>query len=190
MTTWRDYNAEPDQNTSPPPVGAPEGNYRGDVVNNTFREVMSVVRDLGDTTLKIDEEDGSFTSESVARSMALQSKTAVNITGGAITNTKGVVPIRGVIFYSGSESQITALEADGWARCDGRTRDGITTPDLRGRFIRAFSGSLNVGDTGGDTTDTPTMITGSPALVEGGTRTPRIDTLPPYYVLIVLMRTS
>ncbi len=42
----------------------------------------------------------------------------------------GTVPIGGIIMWSGTNIP------NGWALCDGHiTKEGITTPDLRGRFI-------------------------------------------------------
>lgn len=54
----------------------------------------------------------------------------------------GVVPIRGIIMWSGSEASIP----DNFQLCDGGTKNGITTPNLVGRFIRA---ARSGGATGG-----------------------------------------
>ncbi len=54
----------------------------------------------------------------------------------------GVVPIRGIIMWSGSEASIP----DNFQLCDGGTKNGITTPNLVGRFIRA---ARSGGGTGG-----------------------------------------
>ena len=52
--------------------------------------------------------------------------------GGSITgNAKGVIPVGGIIVWSGSSETIPG----GWALCDGSTHFGNRTPDLRGRFI-------------------------------------------------------
>ncbi len=58
-----------------------------------------------------------------------------------------------VTMYSGD---VLALP-EGWALCDGTTVNNYVTPDLRDRFIRAYSADsgLNVLDTGGD--DTPLL---------------------------------
>lgn len=47
MTTYLNYSATPADNNSPPPVGAPEGMYPS-AVDDTMREMMSVIRQLGD----------------------------------------------------------------------------------------------------------------------------------------------
>ncbi|MBT7909882.1 MAG: tail fiber protein, partial [Verrucomicrobia bacterium] len=39
--------------------------------------------------------------------------------------------------WSGSD------EPDGWALCNGQTKDGKTTPDLRNRFIVGSGGEYN-----------------------------------------------
>jgi microcystin-dependent protein len=74
-------------------------------------------------------------------------------TGGEIYSP-GLTPIRGIIMWSGGLDQVPS----GWALCDGRTVGGITTPDLRGRFIvgaggtvsnPAPAGNYDVGATGG-----------------------------------------
>jgi len=51
----------------------------------------------------------------------------------------GTVPVGGIIMWSGSRIP------NGWALCDGHvTSEGITTPDLRGRFI-VGSGQNSIG---------------------------------------------
>jgi hypothetical protein len=54
MTTFRDYELEPDDNQAAPPVGAPEGGFKGSNVNNIMREMMSVIAQLGHGTLQLD----------------------------------------------------------------------------------------------------------------------------------------
>lgn len=58
-----------------------------------------------------------------------------------------VMPIGGIILWSGSEANIP----NKWALCNGQTVNGHLTPDLRGRFVvGAGTGSgYNVGATGG-----------------------------------------
>jgi hypothetical protein len=77
MTTWRDYSAVPTENNGPPPVGAPEFMPTAQT-NNVSREVMSVIRQMGD------EFDGLLDG---LGTMAQQDATAVAITGGTITAT-------------------------------------------------------------------------------------------------------
>lgn len=72
---------------------------------------------------------------------------ATNIQGG------GVVPIGGIIMWSGSETTIPS----GWALCNGQN----TTPDLRGRFI--------IGSTQGQSVSLPTSTDG------GNSRNQEID---------------
>jgi microcystin-dependent protein len=55
----------------------------------------------------------------------------------------GTVPLGGIIMWSG------ASEPDGWALCNGQTKDGKTTPDLRNRFIVGSGEDYSVGMNGG-----------------------------------------
>ena len=51
------------------------------------------------------------------------------------TNTfsgNGTVPVGGIIMWSGT------TVPTGWALCDGTTKNGVVTPDLRGRFIVGY----------------------------------------------------
>jgi hypothetical protein len=144
--TWRDFQPTPEANTAAPPVGAPEGNYKGSNVNDTFRLDKSVIRNLGDTTLKIATggDDNPFTPESVAGTMALQNSAAVNIFGGIVDFVKGGIPVGAIIPFSGSTPALTLTQAAsllgpyGLAICDGRIVNNWQTPDLRGQFLRGW----------------------------------------------------
>ncbi|HET6402712.1 MAG TPA: hypothetical protein VFH95_15110 [Candidatus Kapabacteria bacterium] len=59
----------------------------------------------------------------------------------------GVIPIGGIIMWSGTVSNIPA----GWALCDGNTYNGHATPNLKDRFIVGAGGTYAVGSTGGST---------------------------------------
>ncbi len=65
----------------------------------------------------------------------------------------GTVPLGGIIIWSGASNAIPA----GWAFCDGRTNNGLATPDLRGRFVIQTSSGRAVGNTGGAETVTLTV---------------------------------
>ena len=68
----------------------------------------------------------------------------------------GVVPIGGIIMWSGSETDIPS----NYELCDGDSRNGLTTPNLVGRFIRgARSGGspLNVPSGGVDASSTTSL---------------------------------
>lgn len=75
MTTYLDYKVLPADNNGPPPVGAPE-QHPTSQVNNIMREMMSVVRQLGDSWQASVDALGT---------MASQDADAVAITGGTIT---------------------------------------------------------------------------------------------------------
>lgn len=55
----------------------------------------------------------------------------------------GPIPKGGIIMWSGTEIP------EGWALCNGQTVDGVTTPDLRNRFIVGSGGDYNIGNEGG-----------------------------------------
>jgi len=75
MTLWSDYSPTPSDNTSPPPLGAPEGMFPS-AVNDTIREMMSVINQLGTTTQSTFAGLGS---------MSTQNSDDVSITGGSVT---------------------------------------------------------------------------------------------------------
>lgn len=52
--TYLDYSPDADDNQAAPPIGAPEGNYKGMVVNDTFRQFMAAFRRLADGVLHLD----------------------------------------------------------------------------------------------------------------------------------------
>jgi hypothetical protein len=90
MTLYSDYSATPADNNSPPPVGAPEGMYPSSV-NDTMREMMSVIRQLGDQV---------GTTFAGLGTMATQNADSVAITGGSVTAT-----------LAGNGSNISGLNA-------------------------------------------------------------------------------
>ena len=76
------------------------------------------------------------------------SVTATNLTVlGTMTapNLGGVVPIGGIIMWSGTIAAIPS----GWALCNGQVVNGKTTPDLRDRFVIGAGNTYAVGTTGG-----------------------------------------
>ncbi|MCG8699650.1 MAG: phage tail protein [Bacteroidales bacterium] len=48
----------------------------------------------------------------------------------------GTIPVGGIIMWSGSIATINASED--WALCDGGSKNGMTTPNLKGRFIVGY----------------------------------------------------
>jgi microcystin-dependent protein len=63
----------------------------------------------------------------------------VNATTVNATNGNGIVPIGGIIMWSG------ASVPAGWALCDGNN----STPDLRDKFVVGSGSSYSIGNTGG-----------------------------------------
>lgn len=118
----------------------------------------------------------------------------------------GVVPIHGIIMWTGS------VAPKNWVLCDGNNG----SPDLRGSFVRGAGGSIEVGETGGSAD--AVVVEHSHSLSDGGVRktTGPYDysggsgysqgdvlsetaqtgesgvnkNLPPYYALAYIMRVS
>ena len=67
-----------------------------------------------------------------------QVETRLTTLEGASGGT-GTFPVGGIVMWSGSEGTVPA----GWAICDGRTQNSITTPDLTDRFIVAAGVDAN-----------------------------------------------
>ncbi len=88
----------------------------------------------------------------VGGTIKADSVNATTFTVGTLTATTlngyGTTPLGGIIMWSGSLDAVPA----GWALCDGRTSNGRTTPDLRGKFVMGSNGTLGVGTTGGSDT--------------------------------------
>jgi microcystin-dependent protein len=78
-----------------------------------------------------------------------------NVTAGIVTATefigRGITPKGGIILWSGSTSSAEALQPN-WALCDGRTVNGVTTPNLTNKFVIVAGSSYPVGSTGGSAT--------------------------------------
>lgn len=93
---------------------------------------------------------GTLTAANVTATGNLNASGNLSLTGnlnasGAIAAASvsgfGTVPPGGIIMWSGAVSSIPT----GWALCDGRSANGRTTPDLRGRFIvGAGSGAVGL----------------------------------------------
>jgi hypothetical protein len=195
VTTYTDYSSDPDSNNADPPVGAPEGQFRGHLVNNIMREMMSVIRKLGDMALKMPDPDNPF---GPAGTMATQDANAVEITGGRIRDTAGVVPIRTIIPWYGTLANAALQEDYGWAICDGRRVNGFLTPDLRGLYLKGWTNSLAPQDEGGSseaTTDGPSSTVTASGAVSGNSKDVASPTHnhdvtfdPPHMRVIFLMR--
>ena len=56
-----------------------------------------------------------------------------NISVSAGSGAGDVTPIGTIALWSGSVSSIP--ESEGWYLCNGQTAGGVTTPDLRNKFI-------------------------------------------------------
>lgn len=69
----------------------------------------------------------------------------------------GTIPVGGIIMWSGAADHIP----EGWALCNGQTKDGVVTPNLSGKFVVGYdSGNSDynrVCNTGGVATVTLTV---------------------------------
>lgn len=131
MTIWSDYETNPGDNNSPPPVGAPEG-MPPSSVDDTMREMMSVIRQLGDQVQATFQGLGT---------MSTQNANAVAITGGAVNavlsgpgtgitslsapNLQGIVPQANLNGYYPGVDVDGAINASNAA-----TLGGFTTYDM------------------------------------------------------------
>lgn len=65
--------------------------------------------------------------------------------GNSVMSSRGVIPIGGIITWSGAVNKIPY----GWALCDGKVYNARQTPDLRDLFVVGAGRSYAVGDKGG-----------------------------------------
>ena len=115
--------------------------------DNPILEVDSTKATIkGDATI----EGGATIEGDVIVGSTSQTK---NITAHGTIETKekfighGTTPIGGIIMWSNLNGTV---EPPGWAICNGQTKNGVTTPDLTGRFIvgaGAADSSIPVADT-------------------------------------------
>ena len=80
-------------------------------------------------------------------SLAAGSLTAPNVAVKGAVEGKGVIPIGGIVIWSGAVNQIPS----GWALCNGS--DG--TPDLRDRFVVGAGSGYKLSGKGGEVTHKP-----------------------------------
>ena len=65
---------------------------------------------------------------------------------GGVVDGKGVIPVGGIVFWSGVVDSIP----NGWALCNGQTVNGVRTPNLSDRFIVSVGSGYSLGATGGE----------------------------------------
>jgi microcystin-dependent protein len=71
------------------------------------------------------------------------------VTAGGFSGN-GVIPVGGIIMWSGSSTSIPT----GWALCDGGTHSGLVTPNLMDKFIIGAGHTYASGNTGGSSSVT------------------------------------
>jgi hypothetical protein len=72
---WEDYDSLPSNNTSPPPIGAPEGTTKMKNTNEIDRRMMAAISEIGEWVQ---------TTFATLQGMSTQDPTAVNIDGGTL----------------------------------------------------------------------------------------------------------
>lgn len=75
MAIWESFKANPDENNSPPPAGAPEGGLNINRISDTFRRLMASIFEVGKATVDL---------KNSLKNMAYQDKADVDLTGGWI----------------------------------------------------------------------------------------------------------
>lgn len=97
---------------------------------------------------------GSVAASSLsASSLSANSISVLNLTASGTISGFGTIPVGGIIIWRGATNEIPV----GWALCNGQTKNGQTTPDLRGRFVLGLSSGRSIGDKAGEETHTLTI---------------------------------
>lgn len=136
--SYLDYERiDSDNQNGSPPLRFPEG-WPGSAVNGAMAALASAVRNLGDNAAKLPvNSDGSVNSgpnNGRVGLLAFANPNDLELTGGETYRQSRKVPGKDIRFFWGTAAEAQAEEQYGWAICDGRTVNGITTPDLRGHF--------------------------------------------------------
>jgi microcystin-dependent protein len=115
-------------------IGQTYAEYQGDGAANPFPPTNGAI---------IEGRVGIGTSNTADAQLTVDGtiKTTGSITvdrsNNAVFDGYGTIPVGGIIMWSG------ATVPDGWALCNGQTSNGVSTPDLQGRFIMG-AGSRNL----------------------------------------------
>lgn len=104
---------------------------KGDVTNPNIMYTSPVVTKVGIGIQPPQAPQATLDVNGDIRASTAVTANTLNVTGFA---TNALVPTGGIIMWSGDPANIPA----GWALCDGKTYNSLTTPDLRGRFIVGY----------------------------------------------------
>lgn len=122
----------------------PEG-WDGRKVNNCMAALASAVRNLGDAAAKlpVDSDGNPDASLNAGRigTAAFQNINTFFATGGKTHNRSRKVKGKDIRLFWGTTADAAGEEQYGWAICDGRVVNGVTTPDMRGRLAGFYSTS-------------------------------------------------
>lgn len=154
--TYTEYaKLDSDNQLGSPPLRYPEG-WKGSDVNGAMAALASAVRNLGDAAAKLPlDEDGlpnASTNGGKIGSAAFQNIDSFAASGGTTYNRSRKVAGADLRLFYGTADAAAAEASYGWAICDGRTVNSITTPDLRSKFIQGWSNAEAPGATGGSRT--------------------------------------
>jgi hypothetical protein len=107
-----------------------------DAATQTLIEIVSVTSVAGNIMSIVRAQDGTAALSWNAGDILSQ-----RVIAAELRQWQGIVPIGGIIMWSGASSAIP----ENWALCNGT--DG--TPNLEGQFVIGAGGAYNVGATGG-----------------------------------------
>ena len=97
----------------------------------------------GRATAKSAQVEGAVAAGSVQTSGDVSVGGNLTVTGSI--SGYGTVPVGGIILWSGTADDVP----DGWALCNGQTKNGLATPNLCDKFVVGAGGEYKPKDTGG-----------------------------------------
>jgi hypothetical protein len=172
---------EEDNESGSVPTRFPEGGFKGTWVNQCFRYMAAVIRDLGNNAAKLPlDSNGVPVTTNAGRlsTLAFQDAANVDITGGEIQG-RGYVFLGAIMAYDGTWAGYLAVYdayfARGWVVCDGRTVTNpytgvsVTLPDYRAHYLRMFAQTAGAGVKFGADQQTTTAGGARAVGVTGGT---------------------
>lgn len=101
----------------------------------------------------LDFKSGRFSDNTYANEIYLNYPNSSGDKVNILELFKYIMPKGSIIMHNGSISK-EELSKYGWAICDGSVVNGITTPNLKDKFVMGCVSSSQVGSTGGSATKT------------------------------------
>jgi microcystin-dependent protein len=122
---------------------------RNVIVGATSADSLNSFTVNGNMVIGDDTQTSAANSLTVKGDVVCGELTVTDTLKATAIEGKGAIPVGGIIIWTGT----TAAIPDNWVLCDGSTVNGLTTPDLRGRFIASYNNSdsdYEVTDSGGE----------------------------------------